>query len=176
MNPPSNERRARMAGRGSVFRYNIVISVVSAALSVYVMLVSAAMPRDERGGVGPGYWPYFLGTVLLLFSVGLLIETFVRRHFERRRAESSGAAPEPRTPPINFASPGLKCIYKLCGLLILFVLMLRYGNFLFATFVFVPACMWLLGMRNKVILASVTAGLPLSIYFIFTYLLKITLP
>ena len=159
-----------------MFRYNIAVSLAFAGLSIYAMSVSSAMPLDERGGVGPGSWPYFLGAMLLVFSAGLLVETFLRRHFERRKADSSDVSPAAEKPPINFSSPGLKCIYKLCGILVLFALLLRFGNFLVATFVFVPACMRLLGMRDKLILFSVTAGLPLSIYFIFTYLLKITLP
>ncbi len=159
-----------------MFRYDIVISILSMCLSAYVMVVSAGMPLDERGGVGPGSWPYFLGLLLLIFSAGLLVEALLKRYLERRKANASGAAPKVEKPPIDYFSPGLKCIYKLIGLLIMFVLLLRFGSFLIATFIFVPSCMWLMGMRNKVILVSVTAGLPLSIYFIFTYLLKITLP
>ena len=159
-----------------MFRYNIILSLAGAALAVYIMVVSAAMPAAVRGDFGPGSWPLFLGGALLVFSLGLIVESLVMRHFERGKAVSAETPAPKEKPPIDFSSRGLRCIYKLCILLFLFALMLRYGNFLLATFVFVPACMWLLGMRDKIILVSVTVGLPISIYFIFTYLLSITLP
>jgi putative tricarboxylic transport membrane protein len=67
-------------------------------------------------------------------------------------------------------------VYKLCALLLFFVLLLYYVNFIAATLVFVPACMWLLGRRDLPVMAAVSIGLPLAIYFIFTRLLRITLP
>jgi hypothetical protein len=95
---------------------------------------------------------------------------------EKKRADAAGAPLAPEKPIFDFASPGLICIYKLCGLLLGFVLLLHYANFIVATLLFAPSCMWLLGVRKLSLLASVTAGLPLSVYFVFTYLLRIRLP
>ena len=125
---------------------------------------------------GPGYWPHFLSSIMLLLSIGLLIETVAKRLAERRRAAAGQPATPAEAPPIRFGSPGMICVYAMCALLLLFVLLLYYINFLVATFVFVPACMWLLGRRDLPVMAAVTIGLPLAVYFIFTSLLRITLP
>jgi hypothetical protein len=155
-----------------VFRYNLGIAAVFAAFSLYIMASASRLQPGGMAKFGPGYWPYFLGSVLFLLSLALVAETVGRRWLERRRAE----APVPEKPPIEFLSPGLICVYELCFLLLAFVLLLYHINFIVATLIFVPACMWLLGMRKIVTLISVTAGLPLSVYFVFTYLLKIRLP
>lgn len=157
-----------------MFRYNIAISIAGAGVSSYIMWASSRMRALEKSVLGPGSWPYFLGTLLLLLSVGLLVETLVKRYFERRKDPAATAAQPSR--PIDFTSPGLVCVYKLCGLLIVFAVLLRYTNFLFAVFVFIPSAMWAIGARKKTTLAAMAVGVPLSIYLIFAYLLKITLP
>jgi dipeptide/tripeptide permease len=158
-----------------LYRYNIAISIVFAGLSLYVMSVGAELQPSGLAKFGPGYWPYYLGIALLLLSLGLLVETLGRRWLEKRRA-APGAAPAGDPQPIRFGSRGLICVYKLCGLLLVFVTLLYNVNFIAATFVFTPACMWLLGLRRKNLLVSVTLGLPSAVYFVFTYLLKIKLP
>ena len=155
-----------------MFRYNIAIAGVFGALSLYVMSAASRLQPAGMAKFGPGYWPYFLGSIMLLLSIGLLIETAAKRLVEKRRGAAAPEAPS----PIRFASSGLICVYKLCALLLLFVLLLYYVNFIAATFVFVPACMWLLGRRDLPVMAAVTIGLPLAVYFIFTRLLRITLP
>lgn len=158
-----------------MFRYNIAISFIAAGMSGYIMWTSSQMKALERTRFGPGAWPYFLGTVLLVISVALLIETLVKWHLERRK-KPSAETDKPGRRPIEFTSPGLIAVYKLCGLLVVFAILLRYTNFLFAVFVFIPSGMWILGSRKKTTLAALAVGVPLSIYVIFAYLLKITLP
>ena len=159
-----------------VFRYNLGASAAFAALAVYVMLAASRLQPGGMAKFGPGYWPYILGTAMLLLSLGLAAETIVGKLMEKRRAARQGTVPAPNRPPFDFRSPGLFCVYRLCALLLAFVLLLRHVNFIAATLFFAPACMWLLGVRKKTVLASVSLGLPLAVYAVFTWLLKITLP
>jgi hypothetical protein len=158
-----------------VFLYNLIIAFVMAGSSIYIVWTSSQMKALERVDFGPGAWPYCLGIILFLLSIGFFIETLVRRHFERRN-DLLGEKRKPAAVSHRFNSPGLVCVYKLCGLLVVFAFLLRYTNFLFAVFVFIPAGMWILGSRKATTLVAMAVGVPLSIYLIFAYMLKITLP
>lgn len=159
-----------------LLRYDMVISFVAGGMSIYIMWTSSQMKALEKTDLGPGAWPYFLGASLLLLSVGLLAETLIKNRLRRRRRTSGDAKDAPPPRPIAYASPGLVCVYKLCGLLVVFAVLLRCVNLLFAMFVFIPSAMWVLGERKKTTLAVMAAAVPLSIYLIFAYLLRITLP
>jgi hypothetical protein len=160
-----------------VFVFDIASAAVVVAGAVAVILYGASLPAPDSfsSGFGPGYWPSFLGYILLALGLALLAETLMKMRLERRRA-AAGEAVEKPPPPIDFASPGLRCIYALFGILGVFVVLLIHLRFLAATVFLVPACMRLLGEKRLPVLAAMTAGVPVAVYLVFVRLLGVTLP
>lgn len=154
-----------------MFWYDIAVSAAAAIISLYVFCASDRFPQASGGGMGPGYWPSFLGAILLILAVLLFAESLWKR---RRR--SAAADTEPETVPFDFASPGMRCVYCLCGVFLVFGLLLRMFNFMAGAVFLIPACMLLLGEKRIPILAAVTIGVPLAVHVIFAWMLGVELP
>ncbi len=155
--------------------YDIAASVLVLLLALFVIVRSGGMPPSETAGIGPGYWPSFLGWVLLALGLVLLGQTLWKmRSLRRKAAEGRPAAAPP--PPIAFRSAGMRCVYALCALFGVFIVLLLKAGFLAGTVAVVPGSMLLLGERRLAVLAAYTAGVPAAVYVIFVRILGITLP
>lgn len=155
-----------------MFWYNIATSAVFAAVSCYVFLASSRFPAPLSGGVGPGYWPSFLACLLFALSVTLFVEALWRRSREKRAEESSPTG----SRVIDFSSPGMRRIYAVCGIFVVFAILLGTVGFLAGTVFFIPCCMYLLGERRLHMLALFAVCVPAAVYGIFSALLGIELP
>ena len=160
-----------------VFVFDLVSAAAIMAGAIAVILYSRTLPLSESfsSGFGPGYWPSFLGHILLILGIVLLAETLMKKRRERRSA-AGGEPPIPEPPPIAFASPGMRRIYKLAGILGAFVILLLTLRFMAALTFLVPACMRLLGERRLAVLAAMTIGTPAAVYVVFVRLMGVNLP
>ena len=149
-----------------MFAYNIAVSLIAAAASVYIFVESGRFAKGVGGGMGAGYWPSFLGGVLLLLSVCLLVETLWKQW--------RGAPHSP--PPIQYRSPGMYRVYGLCGVFIVFALLLGLFGFMYGTLFLIPASMIILGERRWFVVSLVTVATPVTVHLVFTMLLGVELP
>ena len=157
-----------------MIRYDFGLSAVFAAIACYVLHASSKFPPSETVGVGPAYWPSFLGYCLLLLSVALFIEALIKRHLAKSR--ESDEAVESEKPPIDFRSRGMACVYLLCGVFAIFSVLVYFVNFIVAIIFLVPACMVILGEKRPLVLVAVTTAVPVVVYVIFTMILRVDLP
>ena len=112
----------------------------------------------------PAIWPQFLAAALALLSVALIVETLFTRS-----AESGEAV-------IDWKGPGMKKVYIMLALLVVFVVLMKIFGMLIALFLLIPAIEWVMGCRSKVMLIALPVGLVAFVYVFFVVIMKLTLP
>ena len=144
---------------------NRVFSIICLGISLWLILESSNYNYMVKYTPGPGFFPFWLGVVLSLFSLALLIETF--------RRKGGKHLDEPRRLPER------RVLYRV-GLITLltagFALLLTSLGFVLSAFLFVAGILFFLERVPAV--RSVITGLFMSacIYLIFEYWMEIGLP
>ena len=147
-----------------VKKYNYIVSVIMLALSGYIFYETSTYNIGTSFQKNPAIWPQFLAAALALLSVALIVETLFTRS-----AESGEAV-------IDWKSPGMKKVYIMLALLVVFVVLLKIFGMLIALFLLIPAIEWVMGCRNKVMLIALPVGLVAFVYIFFVVIMKLTLP
>ena len=83
---------------------------------------------------------------------------------------------KPNQAQIGVTTKGLKLILVTFAILIAYVLLLYFVPYVAATIPILALLIWVYGQRNIIKIVAVSAGVPVVIYFAFTYLLKLVLP
>ena len=143
---------------------NRVFSIICLGLSSWLIFESMKYKYIVKYTPGPGFFPFWLGVVLLAFSVALLIETFRNKGDQKRNA--------PRLPPRH-------SLYRV-GLITFFTaglsLLMTSLGFVLSVSLFVTLVLCLL--ERVTIVKGVVTGLIMSlcVYLIFEYWMEIGLP
>lgn len=143
---------------------NRVFSIICLGLSCWLILESLKYKYIVKYTPGPGFFPFWLGIVLLGFSIVLLVETF--------RGKGDKNSDAPRLPPRH-------SLYRV-GLITLFTaglaLLMTPLGFVPGVILFVTVILCLL--EKVAIVKGVVTGLIMSIciYLIFEYWMEIGLP
>lgn len=145
-------------------KYNYIISVVMLALSGFVFLQASQYEVGSSAQKNPAVWPLTLAAALAALSVALIIETLFSKD------------PEMKTSTINWASPGMKKVYIMLGLVVVFVVLMKLIGMLLALLLLIPAIELLMGCKNKVMLIAMPVGLVAFVYLFFVVIMKLTLP
>jgi len=141
-----------------------VFSIICIGLSLWLILESLKYDFLEKYTPGPGFMPFWLGVVLLIFSIALLIETFVKKN---------GKEVKKRLLPPRHS------LYRL-GLIMLitagFSLVMNFLGFTLSVILYVPVILFFMEGIN--ITKSVIAGLAFGvcIFLIFQYWMEVNLP
>ena len=144
-------------------KYNIGIVAVMWILSIGIFYFTKEFPSSYAGAPGSGFWPRIIAVGIMITSVVLLVETFIKKE-------------DSKEAPIVYSSPGIKRVYVLFGLIILFGIGLQFLGMVISALVFVPAVMFTLGEKRIRFLAAGSIGITVSIYLIFTVGLNVVLP
>ena len=146
-------------------KYNYGISVLLILISLLIISNSLTMNAAVSGtAMGPGVWPIILSAIMILLSVVQILQTiFIKKESEH-------------TEPIKFKSPGMKRIYIATGLIAVFCVLLRLLGFYLSMAFLLSAIMYLLGERNKIKIAVITAGILVFIFVVFVLLLDLKMP
>lgn len=147
-----------------VKKYNYIVSVIMLALSGYIFYETSTYNIGTSFQKNPAIWPQFLAAALALLSVALIVETLFTRS-----AESGEAV-------IDWKSPGMKKVYIMLALLVVFVVLMKIFGMLIALFLLIPAIEWVMGCRSKVMLIALPVGLVAFVYIFFVVIMKLTLP
>ena len=134
------------------------------AFSGYIFYETSTYDIGMSFQKNPAIWPQFLAAALALLSVALIVETLFTRS-----AESAESV-------IDWKSPGMKKVYIMLGLLVVFVVLLKIFGMLIALLLLIPAIEWVMGCRSKVMLAALPVGLVAFVYVFFVVIMKLTLP
>ena len=145
-------------------KYNYIVSVIMLALSGYIFYETSTYDIGTSFQKTPAIWPQFLAAALALLSVALIVETLFTRS-----AESGEAV-------IDWKGPGMKKVYIMLALLVVFVVLMKIFGMLIALFLLIPAIEWVMGCRSKVMLIALPVGLVAFVYVFFVVVMKLTLP
>ena len=142
-----------------------VFSIICLGVSLWLILESSNYNYIVKYTPGPGFFPFWLGVVLSLFSITLLIETFITRG--RKNLE------EPR------CLPDRQVLYRVGEITLLtagFALLMTSLGFVLTVICFVA--MILHFMERVTLTRSVLTGLIMSfcVYLIFQYWMELGLP
>ncbi len=131
------------------------------------MLISTFGYRDVGGlaTIGPAYWPRILLVGMILLALLSLARTLLRRQGSKpaRREEANGRA-----------HPNL--FWATLGLILLYTLVLPHIGFPLATLGFLLAMLRVVGIRGKVKLPLLSAGISLLLIILFARLMSVPLP
>jgi len=144
---------------------NRVFSVICLGISLWLILESSKYNYVVRYTPGPGFFPFWVGVVLALFSTALLIETFLKK------------AGKKLTDPPNL--PGRQVLYRVGEITLLtagFALLMNSLGFVLSVVCFVAVILHLLERVRLV--RSLLTGVIMSscVYLIFEHWMQIGLP
>lgn len=143
---------------------NIMVAVATLIIGSFIAYVSNGYGISMSiYGPEPGFWPFILGVALIIISLLIAFDTF-------RHKEQLSQITVVFLEPANFSS------YRIMLLVIAYILLLGLVGFYIDTFFFMLATMYILGVRNKLVLGGVTLLFLGLIYVLFGLCLSITLP
>ena len=145
-------------------KYNYIVSVVMLALAGYIFYETSTYDIGTSAQKNPAVWPQFLAVALAVLSIALIVQTIFSRD------------PEMKKEIIDWKGPGMKKVYIMLGLLVVFVVLMKIFGMLIALLLLIPAIEWVMGCRSKVMLAALPVGLVAFVYVFFVVIMKLTLP
>lgn len=132
-------------------------------------------PMESLENPGPGVFPFAVGLLLVILSAWQLILTGgpLRRGANAGTAtrDACGCPPDASNPAHAWHAP-----WCMVGVLVLYLLVVRWIGFLACTFVLVIVCSKLMGTRGWVRAVSLAGGVIVACYFLFSLWLKVPLP
>jgi len=143
---------------------DITFSVIGMGLSLWLVLESQKFAYASKFGIGPGFFPFWLGIVLAAFSLFRFIISLKQKYDVEDM--------KPRLP-------GLRSLGRI-GLIMLimagFALVMNGLGFLLTVFLFVSIILFIL--EGDSLLKSIFYGVMFSaaIFLIFRYWLEVDLP
>ncbi len=142
-------------------KYNLIAAAVFALVGVGMIVSIRGFEYNGLSEIGAEFWPRVLGVLMILLSAAYAVETLRGKE-------------EPVS--IDFKSEGLRRVYGMCGILLVFAILIKVLGFFCGAAFFIPSCMWVFGERNKKKIFVITAGVVLFVYVVFVALLQIGLP
>jgi hypothetical protein len=132
-------------------------------------------PMESLENPGPGVFPFAVGLLLVMLSAWQLI--LAGRPLRRAAntgttsREACGCFPNASNQAHAWHTP-----WCMVGVLVLYLLVVRWIGFLACTFALVIVCAKLMGTRGWVRAVSLAGGVIVACYFLFSLWLKVPLP
>lgn len=144
-------------------RPNVIFGTLGLAISAYVFFTASKFPMTPGANVGPGYYPMLLAAGLAALSAGLLIRSLLKMDNESFEK-------------LDIKSPEIRRSFIALVATVLYALGMQFLGFIFASILYLFALMFLLRNRAYVKMSLVSIGVSVSVYFIFSRVLNLTLP
>lgn len=137
---------------------NIITSnPLSIALMLFALVVIyAANSFPEGGVVGPGFFPIMISVGIIVFAV---VDLFNETETELELSDQ------------NFG-PAIIVLGLLAG----YVLVMPYTGFLVGSMLFLPAVLYYSEIRSKTVIAALSIGMPILLFYIFSRIFFVRLP
>lgn len=145
-------------------KYNYIVSAAMLALCGYIFWDTRSWINGSNFQARPAFWPQFLAVLLAILSVALILETIFSKD------------PEMDHNPIDWKSPGMMVVYKMIGVMALFLVLMETLGMVIALLVIFPTIMYLMGCRNKKIMVILPVAVVGFIYIFFSVIMRVTLP
>lgn len=148
----------------SMLMCNYVVGALGVLVGGLIMQASSTFPMAfTENGPGPGFWPFSLGTGMLIAAVLVLVYNFMNKA-EMAKQE------------VSLSTPANKRVYMLMALLVVFCGLIELLGFYGAGLVLIPSIMLLMDFHDKKIIAMSTIGTLAFIYVIFSLVLGTQMP
>lgn len=179
----ANQKRDRGAYT-SMKTCNLIVSVCSAILGGAIIFFSwgLGVGASSRYGIKSGTWPFIMGVGIVLFAVILLIYTLKNAALLSDMDYTDTHGDHLYRVSIHLWEN--MQVYKVIGMIIVFVVALQYLGLYISSLFLIPALMWFLmpdekkENRKKALVQTliIDVCVVLAIYLIFERLLGTTLP
>lgn len=144
----------------------LLMAVILALSSLYLMWKSAELPVGWIEGEGPGggAWPFWLALIMLISCVITIIRWF------------KGATPESRSTEEYMNTLTLQINAVTVGSLFLMLFAIQFIGMYFSMMLFMLFYLRIVGRHTWTLTLSVGIGLPIFLFFFFEAVLKIIMP
>lgn len=143
---------------------NMAFAVVFFVIGILMFVFTKDFAYNGLMNFGAGFWPRVIAVIMMVCAVLLFITSLFSKD------------PKMNEVVIDWKSAGMKRVYKVCGVMILFcVLLYLFGLCIALAFMI---CGIMLAMHEKRwwMLATFSVGMPIFIFVVFQVLLRVKLP
>jgi len=157
---------------------NIILSVITLALSVYIYYVSRQFPEVLDSVPGPGIWPGILSLCLFGVSLFLLVTTIItwKKPLLKAVEKTELSKDRGQTEERIFSGKGTIRVYILMGIALIYLVLMMLVGFLISSAIFMIVTMLFMGEKRIWLAALVGVGASLGLYLIFFNVFRILLP
>jgi len=153
---------------------DLLFSALITAVSVFMYVEAAALPKGLFGTLGPGYFPKIVLGCLILASGTLTVRLAARAVLARRKESPASGGMIDLFARHRFVAL-IFCLF------FLYVLGMKLTGFLPSTLVFMAVSMWVLAPEPKDratarVIALTSILLTAGLYSVFTYAFSVMLP
>ncbi|MEI3605206.1 tripartite tricarboxylate transporter TctB family protein [Pseudogracilibacillus sp. SE30717A] len=141
---------------------NIIASLISIGIGICFIYLSKDFPKEVSNAPGPGFYPSFLGVILIILGVFLLIQNLIDKNKE--------------DVSLALGSKKARFIYKVIGIVTLYAIVLPFIGFIATTFSFMIVMCYLMGLRSYKLLLIIPLGVTTVVFLIFNMVFKVPLP
>ena len=142
-------------------KYNYLTSAILIFVGIMMIYLTKDFPFEGLQDVGGGFFPKLIGGLLIVLSVLVIVDTAVKPEGELT---------------IDFKDPGMQKVLIMCGIMVVYCVVMKLAGFMIATAFMVAACSYLMGERKPVKILGIIAGILVFIYVIFEMVLHSGLP
>ena len=155
-------------------KYNYGASVVLVIIALWILRQSQTLGVAAEGtAMGSGVWPSILGGAMIILAIALAVETLIK---SLKQKKTPGDETPDEAPLIDFKSAGMKRIYIMMGIFLVFALLIKLFGFYISLIFLIPATMVLFGERRPKVIAIFTAGILIFVFLVFVLMLDLRLP
>ncbi len=137
------------------------ISIIFILLAIGYLILSYQLSPYPFVPVDSDFVPKVLGFLLIALSIILFFNSNPKEQEEKKS---------------NISRQDLWILLFVTALIILYISLLEIIGFVIVSMLFIFSCSWMLGYKNFKVNAIVSLLFPVTLFYIFNYLLQINLP
>ena len=143
---------------------NMAFAVVFFVIGILMFVFTKDFAYNGLMDFGAGFWPHIIAVIMMACAVLLFITSLFSKD------------PKMNEVVIDWKSAGMKRVYKVCGVMILFCVILYLFGLCIALAVMFCGIMLAMHERRWWMLAIFSVSMPVFIYVVFQVLLRVKLP
>lgn len=157
---------------------NIVFSIMTIIFSSFFLIFSLQLPASKSTEqIGPGGWPNFILSLMLILGIILLIRSIVENKKKKSDLTNGNEltdenVQETKPKQLEFITRH----WFVVALIVFYFIMMPLLGFFVSTFIFILLITWLLGMKRWIYILITALVSSLTFTFIFATLITLPLP
>lgn len=143
---------------------NMVFAAVFFVIGALMFVFTRQFNYNGLTDFGAGFWPRVIASIMMFCAVLLFVTSLLSKD------------PSMDEVIIDWKSPGMKRVYKVCGVILLFCVILYFFGLCIALIFMFLGIMLAMHERRWWMLAIFSLGMPTFVYVVFQLLLHVKLP